>query len=256
MHHGSIPPSANHAFSRAIPIEDHSRPATPALKRDLSAMEVDSEPNSQPGERQALQKKYRPESGSRRMSLNAEMANVSLGSNQHRNETIVDPHEIKNALASAKAHIARKKATFEKHGNHHVRSAAGMLNRTLCLASPFNKGDSTLSSFADQQNDAGHYIRSFQHDQFASKIAKQKSVKLMVVKSDTPVLGKNGKEIKILAANVGKLPNLQTFSLLELKSELENLQKKSAKPASKNLPDYVLTSEAPGSFVWDTEVCA
>ncbi|WP_211474742.1 hypothetical protein [Collimonas humicola] len=176
-------------------------------------MDVD-EATSQPGDNEALRNKLLAGDRGQRAALS--------GISQHTDAPILDKKEIKDVLNSAQGHIAAKKSAFGKSDNIHVSSAAKLLNKTLCLASPHNKGDSTLSSFADDAGDAGHYSRSFNHPsfkQYKSGVEKSKSGEPPFPKQDyvTGMVNKSGNAIESkFAATVGLLPNVATFEARDL----------------------------------------
>ncbi|AKU22916.1 hypothetical protein ACZ75_17070 [Massilia sp. NR 4-1] len=156
-------------------------------------------------ERTDQMKKYQSDAGQRsRLGLGVER--MSLNDNP-----AVDHALLRQTLDAARTHIRAKKAGFEGSFDDHLKSAAGMLGRTLCLASPFNAGTSHLSSFARQPGEGGSYVRSFFHDQFTgyrSDKKKQKTVTDMVAKQDAAIAEK--------AANSGHIPNVPTYALHNL----------------------------------------
>ena len=123
-------------------------------------------------------------------------------------QIITDIGNINTALAGAGAHIGKSRQAHGKSSNPHVKSAAGMLNRTLCLANRFNQGASTLTSFAaPAKGTPGHYIRSFAHDLLVGERTAPKQEAVMAM------MDKTGKkhDRKKLAANSGHIPNAQSF---------------------------------------------
>lgn len=115
----------------------------------------------------------------------------------------------KQTLSEAQDYVGKQKTAFQGDANLHVKSAATMLDRTLCLASNFNQGGSKLSSFAVDNKHAGHYIRSFGHDLLLPDRDNQTPVKNLVSKpKGNP---------KALAANVGRIPNVSTLGLSQIK---------------------------------------
>lgn len=128
-----------------------------------------------------------PEHGPDSLFLNAASHRKSI---QTRNETPArEPAEIKKILRDAKDLIQEEKERFEHSDHLHLSSAAEMLDKTLCLASPFNRGEganSVLSIFAEDSARAGHYSRSFEHDLLRSDNDKPDVLRMICKEEEIP----------------------------------------------------------------------
>ncbi|WUR12603.1 hypothetical protein E7V67_023385 [[Empedobacter] haloabium] len=138
----------------------------------------------------------------------------------------------KQTLTAAHDHVVKSKEAFQQDDNLHVSSAATMLDRTLCLASNFNQAGSLLSSVAEENNHAGHYIRSFDHDLLISNKSDQRPV--------TNLVARPKGDAKALAANVGRIPNVPTLELSRVKGRLtaEPLQRRPKASSAANAELY------------------
>ncbi|AVR98568.1 hypothetical protein C9I28_25245 [Pseudoduganella armeniaca] len=170
--------------------------------------------------------------------LHARMRSLSFGSNV---QPTLDPGQIAQTLTAARSHVEARKKAFQTNGaNSHVQSAATMLDRTLCLASDFNKGGATLSMFADDVKAAGHYIRSFDHDLLISnKSSKDKQAEI------TGIVGQAKEGATALAANAGLIPNVQTLQLY---------QKHKGKLTSEALGDRARAGTAGSAELYDASL--
>ncbi|WEF32688.1 hypothetical protein [Pseudoduganella chitinolytica] len=193
--HNTIPPSSYTPMSMAAADSEPASSQRRAVPR--RPLSPDSETDNTP-------KRLRHEVPMQGLAMRTRL--LSLESATPINE----PEEIKSALAQAHAFVTKRKATFQDSDNMHVKSAAIMLDRTLCLASNVSQGGQHLSSFAEDNRHAGHYIRSFDHDLLVSDRAKANQLPI------ARLVGERKDDAKGYAANVGLVPNVHSLRLYQL----------------------------------------
>jgi hypothetical protein len=133
--------------------------------------------------------------------------------------------DVDTLLDEALTYLDGQKAVLSKSDNLHVKSAATLLGKTLCMASPFNQGDANaaLSIFAKDDKKAAHYTRSFHNEHTSGYSLKEKQADVMAMVQRTGNLPEGN------VAKVGGVPNIYTLKYYEAIRAAQNAQKKNAR---------------------------